>query len=106
MGGKRGSEHIKSVYLTLCSRRTVNLVNSQQIKVKNIATVDAPGCVYIHFPLIDLHYRRPVAERNYYIHIGVGSDVVCSTFIGNTRASVRGTDNSDGSTLFYVLKST
>ena len=28
-----------------------------------------------------------------YIHIGVGSDVVCSTIIGNARASVRGIDN-------------
>lgn len=55
---------------------------------------------------MDLHYHRPVAEWNYYIHIGVGSGVVCSTFIGNTRASVRGTDNSDGSTLFYVLSPT
>ena len=26
-------------------------------------------------------------------HIGVGSDVVCSTIIGNARASVRGIDN-------------
>ena len=28
-----------------------------------------------------------------YIHIGVGSGVVCSTLIGNARASVRGMDN-------------
>ena len=28
-----------------------------------------------------------------YIHIGVGSNVVCSTTIGNARASIRGTDN-------------
>ena len=27
------------------------------------------------------------------VHIGVGSDVVCSTIIGNARASVRGADN-------------
>ena len=26
-------------------------------------------------------------------HIGVGSDVVCSTLMGSDRASVRGTDN-------------
>ena len=26
-------------------------------------------------------------------HIGVGSDVVCSTIIGNARASTRGIDN-------------
>lgn len=29
----------------------------------------------------------------YVIHIGVGSDVVCSTTIGNARASIRGMDN-------------
>lgn len=28
-----------------------------------------------------------------YVHIGVGSNVVCSTFIGNARASVRRADN-------------
>ena len=37
----------------------------------------------------------------YYIHIGVGSNVVCSTTIGDARASIRGMDNSD-STLFCV----
>ena len=31
----------------------------------------------------------------YYIHIGVGSKVVCSTTIGNARASIRGMDNCD-----------
>ena len=36
------------------------------------------------------------------IHIGVGSNVVCSTTIGNARASVRGTDNKDVPTLFCV----
>ena len=36
------------------------------------------------------------------IHIGVGSDVVCPTTMGNARASIRGTDNSDESTLFCV----
>ena len=37
------------------------------------------------------------------IHIGVGSDVVCSTIIGNARASVCGTDNRTISRFFYVL---
>ena len=37
----------------------------------------------------------------YYIHIGVGSDVVCSTTIGNARASESGIDGDD-STLFFV----
>ena len=27
------------------------------------------------------------------IHVGVGSNVVCSTLIGNARAFTRGTDN-------------
>ena len=37
-----------------------------------------------------------VLYRSFYgndFHIGVGSDVVCSTIIGNARASVRGIDN-------------
>ena len=38
-----------------------------------------------------------------YIHIGVGSDVVCSTTIGNARASVRGMDNKTIPRFFYVL---
>ena len=54
-----------------------------------------PWDVFIRFPYLD--------GRVNYIHIGVGSDVVCSIPIGNTRASIRGADNSDGSTLFYVL---
>ena len=37
------------------------------------------------------------------IHIGMGSDVVCSTKIGNVRASTRGTDNRTTSRFFYVL---
>ena len=36
-------------------------------------------------------------------HIGVGSNVVCSTTIGNARASIHGTDNKDVPTLFYAL---
>ena len=36
------------------------------------------------------------------IHIGVGSDVVCSTTIGSARASVCGTDNRTNSR-FFVL---
>ena len=34
---------------------------------------------------------RAIMRMN--IHIGVGSDVVCSTLIGNARASTRGTDD-------------
>ena len=61
------------------------------------------GCVYTH-PLC--HYGTLIVffhkALGYYIHIGVGSDVVCSTLIGNARASIRGMDNSDDSTLFFV----
>ena len=34
---------------------------------------------------------RPLYGTDF--HIGVGSDVVCSTIIGNARASTRGMDN-------------
>ena len=37
------------------------------------------------------------------IHIGVGSDVVCSTIIGNARASVCGTDNRRFHALFMSI---
>ena len=37
------------------------------------------------------------------MHIGVGSDVVCSYSNGHTRASVRGIGDSDDSTLFLCL---
>ena len=37
------------------------------------------------------------------IHIGVGSDVVCSFRLGNARALTRGTDNRTISRSFYVL---
>ena len=37
------------------------------------------------------------------IHIGMGSDVVCSTKIGNVRALTRGTYNRTTSRFFYVL---
>lgn len=36
-------------------------------------------------------------------HIGVGSGVVCSTLIGNARASVRGTDDKRCSHAFFML---
>ena len=53
------------------------------------------GCVYTLPP--------PALGRVNYIHIGVGSDVVCSIPMGNTRASIRGAGNSDDSTLFLCL---
>ena len=47
----------------------------------------------------ELQQVLPHSSEMGYIHIGVGSNVVCSTAIGNARASIRGMDNSD-STLF------
>lgn len=43
-----------------------------------------------------------IYQRGLY-HIGVGSDVVCSTTIGNARASIRGIDNNRIPRFFYVL---
>lgn len=40
----------------------------------------------------DVMYRE-TCGRQVYIHIGVGSDVVCSILMGNARASICGTDN-------------
>ena len=53
------------------------------------------GCVYTLPP--------PALGRVNYIHIGVGSDVVCSYSNGHTRASDGGTDDSDDSTLFLCF---
>ena len=36
-------------------------------------------------------------------HIGVGSDVVCSTGLGNARALTRGTDNRTVSRFFMSI---
>ena len=78
----------------------------------NVATVDVPGVI------ISL-LRRPRKHGLYLfgrsiivyvgllkeaiIHIGVGSDVVCSIRLGNARALTRGTDNRTISRFFYVL---
>ena len=57
------------------------------------ATVDVLGmCIYAS-PLDDRVYCALLILRDNYIHIGVGSDVVCSILMGNARASVRGTDS-------------
>ena len=37
------------------------------------------------------------------IHIGVGSNVVCSTGLGNARASVRGTGSEQFPRFFFML---
>ena len=41
----------------------------------------------------------------YIVHIGVGSNVVCSTGLGNARASVGGTDSRMIHAFFMSLSS-
>ena len=97
-----GSQDIKGVYKRFVSRRA-EISQITVIRVLNLATVDVLGmCLYASpLPIWSTNSVFPHG-LGYYIHIGVGSDVVCSTLIGNARASVRGIDNSDDSTLFCV----
>ena len=106
--------HNEGVYLTLCLRRT-EISQIYSIIVLNEAMEDAPG-VIISIPL------RPCKHELYpygcsvsclygslgggVYHIGVGSDVVGSTMIGNARASVRGTGNRKFPRFFYALVAT
>ena len=110
--GKNSPRHIKGVYLTLCLRPIEILAKHFKSSVLNVATVDVPGVI------ISL-LRRPCKHELYpfgrnaivyiglqmvaVIHIGVGSNVVCSTELGNARASMGGTDNRTISRFFYVL---
>ena len=53
-----------------------------------------------------LFYRS--LNGSFFIHIGVGSDVVCSSGLGNARALTRGTDNRTTHAFFvsvYQVKS-
>jgi len=77
---------------------------NQSIAVLNLATVDVLGMCLYASPLPIWSTNGVRRALGYYIHIGVGSNVVCSTAIGNARASTRGTDNSD-STLFLCQAS-
>lgn len=79
------------------------------IIVSNVATVDVPGVMYLtRGDLVSMDCTLLGAKRIVYIglltvaniHIGVGSDVVCSTIIGNARASVCGMDNRTISRFF------
>ena len=52
------------------------------------------GCVYSRIPYsVWMSAPALIRLRVSYIHIGVDSGVVCSTLMGNARASVRGIDN-------------
>lgn len=61
-----------------------------------LSNVDVLGmCLNAH-PLLCshiLHVYAAASEGGHCIHIGVDSDVVCSTIIGNARASARGMDD-------------
>lgn len=91
-----------------------NLANSPN-SVRNIATVDVPGvyiqCISGLFPTsigmlfqdnVLVLFTRSRSRKGFYIHIGVGSVVVCSTGFGNARAFGTWDGQQDVSTLFYV----
>ena len=68
----------------------------------NIATVDAHGCDYVAtsgglYPA----YGLSIWCDN---HIGVGSNVVCSTTTDNASVLIRGIDNRKFPRLFCVQK--
>ena len=83
----------------LCLRRIES--SKFTIKVLNVATVDVPGVIISlqrgpckHGLYLFGHNNCLLWSSNgLIIHIGVGSDVVCSTLMGSARASMRGTDN-------------
>ena len=86
-----------------------NLANSTII-VLNIDDGRCPGCDYItpvrpcwhELYLFGYNDCLSWSPNGKIIHIGVGSDVVCSTIIGNARASEGGIDNRRFHALFYV----
>ena len=84
-----------------CERLRSQISQIQSISVLNVATVDVPG-VIISTPMQFHASHRCTLLGMVYLcvfcmvsvfHIGVGSNVVCSTEIGNARALVRGMDN-------------
>ena len=85
------ARHNEGVYLTLCLRRNESS-KFITIKVLSIATVDAPGVIISCrmvlrkpslYPFGCKAYRIYMFRADMVYHIGVGSDVVCSTLIGN-----------------------
>ena len=95
MGGKR----VKTYRRRLSDAVFETCRNSRKlfhiIKVLNVATVDALG-VIISIRGVSFH------GKDY--HIGVGSNVVCSTGLGNARASVGGTDNRQFPRFFMLIQ--
>lgn len=99
-GWGRSSLHRKGVYSTLCSWRVESSKFFNQSH--ELSNGRCPG--YDFFYPAKTLLARSVSSRVRMVvstclfagkifHIGVGSDVVCSTLIGNDRASTRGTDN-------------
>ena len=92
-GWVSGEGHRKT-FTTLCSW-TYRTSSKSTIKLLS-GTLQRrrPRDVFIRIPFARIGTYRSDGGWGYYIHIGVGSDVVCSTTIGNARASIRGMDNS------------
>ena len=97
--GWDAGKDMKRRLLTLCSW-TYRTSSKSTIKLLS-GTLQRrrPRDVYIRIPFTRKGMYCSELVQGYYIHIGVGSDVVCSSTIGNARASIRGMDNS-GSTSF------
>ena len=120
LGGKRESRHIEGVYFDALFETHRNLANLRYCSLE-LSNGRCPGCDLYHslwrilpartipvraqgFLYLLFYYNSRCAKAGaIYIHIGVGSDVVCSTTIGSARASMRGTDNRTDSRFFYAL---
>lgn len=87
-----------------------NLAN-YWIVVWNLATVDVPGVTCItplmYFDSMGCVYTFYARKGHHVVsyHIGVGSNVVCSTTIGNARASECGTGNRQFPRFFVCARS-
>ena len=95
------ARHNKGVYLTLCLRQ-LGISQIQSHYSLELSNGRCPGCDFFipvrftanhHCTLLGMVYVCVYESHSMDFHIGVGSDVVCSTLIGSGRASVRGTDN-------------
>lgn len=104
--GIKDDDILKGVYLTLCSGLSET---SQTLDtVSNIATVDVPGVIisqptYTLGMILLVSYEYLLGHNN---HIGVGSNVVCSTVSGNAKASESGTDSRLHPRFLYMSRLT
>ena len=92
-GGKEG--HYIERRLQSALFETYRNLAKISVEILNLATVGVLGmCLYASpLEIMDTYVLVLSPEKGYYIHIGVGSDVVCSISMGNARASIRGIDN-------------